>query len=53
VFSHKNEDDYDKRKPEEPVDIVAKIDKGRDMMLRCDIGMQLNPKTSRICEVDK
>lgn len=53
VFSHKNEDDYAKRKPNDIVDIVAKIDKGRDMMLRCEIEMQLDPNSSRISEVDK
>lgn len=43
--------DETERKPSDPIDIVARIDKGRDMMLRRDIALRLDPTTSRIEEV--
>lgn len=38
------------RKPTDPVEVVAEIAKGRDMMLRTEIPFTLDPKTSRIRE---
>ena len=51
VFRRENEDDDANRKPTDPVDIIATIEKGRDMMLRRKIRLQLDPKTSLIEEV--
>lgn len=38
------------RKPTDPVEVVAEIAKGRDMMLRTEIPFTLDPTTSRIRE---
>ena len=51
LFRREKEDDAN-RKPTDPVDIIANIEKGRDMMLRGEIRLQLDPMTSRIKEVD-
>lgn len=56
VFRREDEEDdakgKSKRKPTDPVDIVATIEKGRDMVHRGEIRLQLDPTTSRIKEVD-
>lgn len=52
VVFGREEDEKPDEKPDGPVDIVAKIVKGRDMMLRSSVKMRLDPGTSRISEVD-
>ena len=50
LFRREKEDDAN-RKPTDPVDIIANIEKGRDMMLRGEIRLKLDPTTSLIEEV--
>ncbi len=50
LFRRAKEDDAN-RNTTDPVDIVANIEKGRDMMLRGEIRLKLHPTTSLIEEV--
>jgi hypothetical protein len=46
------DEDAPPRKPDAKVEIEAKVVKGRDMMRRIEVRMELDPTTSRIRELD-
>ncbi len=53
VVFGRDKDEQPDEQPDEPVDISARIVKGRDMMIRKTVAMRLDPKTSRISEVER
>lgn len=50
TFRYAKSESEQERKPTDPVEVVAEIAKGRDMMLRVEIPFTLDPTTSRIRE---
>ena len=53
VVSFRYSDAEEKPNPDSPISIIASVDKGRDMMRRCEITMSIDPKNSRLVEVVK